>query len=145
MAKLFSIKEEFSDRIFSKEKLVEFRRQNVNINNGERCLVYTSHPVKKITGYFVVKEKIRLPILKLWYKTREFAGISRKEFMNYFVGCQMGTAIIFKKVGKFVQGVNLIDIKKRNRNFRPPQSYYNIDKNFINILHKIDPNLRVSI
>ena len=133
LAKLFSIKKKFSDRIYNKEKHVEFRRQNININNGEKCLVYTSHPVKEITGYFVVKEKIRLPILKLWYKTRELAGISKWEFMDYFVGCKVGTAIIFKKVGKLIRGVNLNEIKKRNRNFRPPQSYYNIDNNFRNI------------
>jgi len=71
MAKLFSIKEKYSDRIYSKEKLVEFRRQNVNIDKGEFCLIYTSSPVKKITGYFIVKEKIRTSIRKLWELTKE--------------------------------------------------------------------------
>ena len=63
MAKLFSIKEKYSNRIYSKEKLVEFRRQNVNVEKNEFCLIYTSSPVKKITGYFIVKEKIE-PQLK---------------------------------------------------------------------------------
>ena len=58
MVKLFSIKQEFSEKIFSKKKLVEFRRQNVNVKRNESCLIYTSKPVRKITGYFLVKEKI---------------------------------------------------------------------------------------
>ena len=41
MAKLFSIKEKYSNRIYSKEKLVEFRRQNVNVDKDEFCLIYT--------------------------------------------------------------------------------------------------------
>ena len=97
MVKLFSIKEKYSDRIYSKEKLVEFRRQNVNIDKGEFCLIYTSSPVKKITGYFIVKEKIRTSIRKLWELTKEFAGISYNEFKEYFKECELGTAIVLKK------------------------------------------------
>lgn len=63
MTKLFSIKEKYSKKIYSKEKLVEFRRQNINIKTNELCLIYTNNPVKKITGYFIVKEKIRASIL----------------------------------------------------------------------------------
>ena len=79
MAKLFSIKQEFSEKIFSKQKLVEFRRQNVNIKRNEVCVVYTSGKIRKITGYFIVKEKIRLPLKELWIKTRKYAGITKKQ------------------------------------------------------------------
>ena len=94
LTKLFSIKQEFSEKIFSKQKLVEFRRQNVNVSRNETCLVYTSGTVRKITGYFIVKEKIRLPLKELWDKTKKYAGITIVQFNEYFKGCKEGTAII---------------------------------------------------
>ena len=128
MVKLFSIKEHYSELIFNREKKVEFRRQNVNINKDETCLIYTSSPVKKLTGYFIVKEKLRLPIPKLWARTKDIAGITKKEFLAYFEGCKEGTAIVFKFVKRFVRAVGLNNLRQKVREFRPPQSYYSLDK-----------------
>lgn len=137
MVKLFSIRQIYSDRIFRKEKLVEFRRQNVNINRNETCLVYTSSPIKRITGYFVVKEKIRLPIRMLWDKTKEIAGITREEFLKYFDGCNEGTALVFEFVEEFVKSLSIDEIKSSIRSFRPPQSYYNLDTKFRTVLAEL--------
>lgn len=139
MPKLFSIKQEFSEKIFSNEKLVEFRRQNVNIRKNEICLVYTSRPIKEITGYFVVKEKIRLPINKLWAKTKKYAGITKKQFYDYFAGCKEGTAILVEKVKKFIRAVGLEEIRDGMKNFHPPQSYYTINNNLQILLSEYLP------
>ena len=136
MAKIFSIKRKYCEKIFSKEKLVEFRRQNVRILQNEKCLIYTTSPVKRITGYFVVKEKIRLPLKRLWELTKEFAGITKNEFMKYFKGCLEGTAILIKYVKKFIDGITLDEIKSLFYNFKPPQSYYNLDIKSYNIILK---------
>lgn len=136
MAKLFSIKEKYSNKIYSKEKLVEFRRQNVKIDKDELCLIYTSSPVKKITGYFIVKEKIRTSVNKLWGITKDIAGISYKEFKEYFKDCKFGTAILFKKIEKFTKMMGL-DYLRKKANFRPPQSYCNLN----NLLEEIFKNI----
>ncbi|MCK5107653.1 MAG: hypothetical protein KAQ83_02920 [Nanoarchaeota archaeon] len=138
MAKLFSIKEKYSNKIYSKEKLVEFRRQNVNINKGEFCLIYTTSPVKKITGYFIVKEKIRTTIRRLWQITKEFAGISYTEFKEYFNGRKVGTAILFKRTKKFDKSVTLEDLRKEC-NFIPPQSYYNLTDLLVKLFADVIP------
>jgi len=138
MAKLFSIKEKYSNRIYSKEKLVEFRRQNVNIHKDEFCLIYTSSPVKKITGYFIVKEKIRTSVRKLWGLTKEFAGISYGEFMEYFKDCKLGTAIVFKKIQKFTIALGLDDLRKKG-DFIPPQSYCNLNVFLIKLYDGLIP------
>ena len=138
MAKLFSIKERYSNKIYSKEKLVEFRRQNVGVQEGEFCLIYTSSPVKKITGYFIVKEKIRTGIQKLWESTKEIAGISYKEFKGYFKECKLGTAILFKKIQKFSRALSLEDLRKEV-NFRPPQSYCNLNDLLIELFSGFVP------
>ena len=143
MAKLFSIKEKYSNRIYSKIKLVEFRRQNVNISKDEFCLIYTSSPVKKITGYFIVKEKIRTSISKLWTLTRDFAGISFKEFNEYFKDCKLGTAIIFKKIQKFTKTWGLDDLRKKGE-FTPPQSYCNLNDLLIELFNSLIPKKQLN-
>jgi predicted transcriptional regulator len=142
MAKLFSIKEKYSNKIYSKEKLVEFRRQNVNVQEGEVCLIYTSSPVKKITGYFVVKEKVRTNIKKLWELTKKIAGISYEEFKDYFKECIFGTAIIFKKIQKFSRALSLEDLRKR-ANFTPPQSYCNLNHLLMELFSDFVPQKRL--
>ena len=126
MVKLFSIKQPFADKIFRKEKKVEFRRQNVKIETNELCLVYTSAPIKKLSGYFIVKEKLRMPLQKLWEKTKNYAGISKKEFLHYFDGCKEGTAIVIQAIRNFSKGLSLNDLRKLIKNFNPPQSYRNL-------------------
>lgn len=136
LVKIFSIKRDYTKKIYSKEKLVELRKQNVNIHKNEKCLIYTTSPVKKITGYFIVKEKIRLPIEKLWDKTKKVSAITRKAFFDYFKGCIEGTAIFFKKVKKFSKGISLEEVRKKIKGFQPPQSYQNLDDRVYSIIFK---------
>ncbi|MFW6233359.1 MAG: hypothetical protein ACOC3Z_01715 [Nanoarchaeota archaeon] len=133
MTKLFSIKEKFSKKIYDKDKLVEFRRQNINIKDNEICLIYTTSPIKKITGYFVVKKKIRASLNQLWELTKNIAGISFSEFKDYFKNCLEGTAIVFKKAKEFSSKISLEELQKKFNGFRPPQSYYNLNDDFIKI------------
>lgn len=128
MVKIFSIKNEYSTKIFENEKHVELRRQNIKIRENEKCLIYTTSPVKRVTGYFIVKKTIRLPIKQLWNKTKHIAGVTKSQFMDYFEGCIEGTAILFKSVKKFVKELTLTEMRTIIENFRPPQSYYNLDE-----------------
>lgn len=134
MVKIFSIKEEYTKKIYSREKLLELRRQNVNIEINEICLIYTTNPIKKITGYFIVKKKIRLPIRELWEKTRSHSGVSKEKFFEYFNGCKLGTAIVFKKVRQLKKGIDLKEIRKYKKNFTPPQSYFSVTIEFVTII-----------
>jgi predicted transcriptional regulator len=137
MVKIFSIKDKYSEKIFSKEKLVELRRQDVKIKENEKCLIYTTSPVKKITGFFIVKKKVRLPIKKLWQLTKDIAGVTKSEFLKYFNGCIEGTAIFFKYVKQFSTGASLDEIKTQINNFKPPQSYLNLNHSRYELLKKI--------
>ena len=121
--KIFSIKDKYSDRIYSRKKKAELRRGNVNVKKNEVCFIYTTSPVKKITGYFIVEKKVTLPIKELWEKTKNFSGVSKEEFFGYFKGKEMGTAIIFRIVVRFRNEISLDSIRKRKSEFRPPQSY----------------------
>lgn len=139
MVKIFSIKQQFADKIFRNEKKVEYRRQNVKVKTNELCLVYTSSPIKELSGYFIVKKKLRMPINKLWQKTKSYAGISKSEFFKYFEGCREGTAIVLKLVKQFANGLNLLEIKSILKNFRPPQSYCNLDSKIFSLFQNVFP------
>lgn len=141
MVKIFSIKEEYTKKIYSKNKLLELRRQNINIEINELCLIYTTMPIKKITGYFIVKKKIRLPLNELWEITKKNSGINKEKFLEYFSGCKLGTAIIFKKVKRLVKEIGLNEIRESNKKFMPPQSYFNINLEIIKIIEmKVPPS-----
>ncbi len=144
MAKLFSIKEQYSQKIYSKEKLVEFRRQNINIGKNEVCLIYTSSPIKKITGYFIVKEKIRTSLSELWKLTKKMAGITYKEFKEYFKDCKEGTAIVFKRVEEFTKKISLKELQRMKDGFRPPQSFYNLNEFLMRKYQDIIPQRTIS-
>ena len=135
MVKLFAIKQKFSEKIYSKQKRIEYRRQNVNVKKGEKCYIYSSSPAKAIDGHFTVGEKIRLPLKELWRKTRKQAGISYKVFREYFEGCFEGTALVLVKVRRFARKIELEEMRSVCSNFRPPQSYYDMN---LSMLRKIE-------
>ena len=128
MTKLFSIKKKYSEKILRREKLWEFRRTNVNVEENEICLIYSSGFSRELSGFCFVKKKLRLPVKELWEKTKKLSGITKKECFEYFKGCIFGTAILFKKIKKFSRKIELGYLKKKIPEFRPPQSYYNINK-----------------
>lgn len=146
MVKIFSIKEKYSNKIFCNQKKVELRRTNVKINRNELCLIYTTSPVKKVTGYFIVEKTIRMPLEKLWKMTKTYAGVSKEEFCSYFKGLKEGTAIVFKRVHKFNEATALEEIKIYKKNFRPPQSYCNIDVKLVyKIIGNTDKKIKASL
>jgi len=136
MPKLFSIKKTYSDLIYSGKKRAEFRRQNAHVERNEMCLIYTTAPVKEITGYFVAKEKLRLPLPELWSRTKAISGTTEKEFLSYFKGCDCGTAIVFGRAERFAKGIGLARLRVLFKGFRPPQSYYKVDEGFVGMVEK---------
>ena len=94
-------------------------------------------------GNFIVKEKIRTSIKKLWELTKEVAGISYKEFIEYFKECKFGTAIVFKKIQKFTKTWGLDELRKKG-DFRPPQSYCNLNDLLVGLFKGIIPQKQLN-
>lgn len=136
MVKVFSIKKEYSNKIFEKEKLIEYRRQKIKIKKNEICLIYTTSPVKAITGYFVVKDIIRMPVLDLWKQTHKYGGINKTDFFKYYEGTDLATGILFEKSKKFKTPITL-NFLINNSNFKAPQSYINLNLDLIKLIEEI--------
>lgn len=121
---LLSIKPEFAEKIFSGEKRYEFRKTLFKSPSIKKIVVYASSPVKKVIGEFIIDDILHLRIEELWDKTKNEAGISKEQFLQYFYGKEFGYAIKVGYVKKYNKGQGI-----ENFGFtHPPQSFYYIQE-----------------
>tara|TARA_R110001583_G_scaffold56591_2_gene170664 strand:- start:1743 stop:2111 length:369 start_codon:yes stop_codon:yes gene_type:complete len=119
MKVLLSIKPEYADKIFDGSKKYEFRRTVFKDPSVSTVIVYASSPVQKVIGEFEIELIINDQLESLWEKTKEFAGVSRKFFFEYFSNKENGYAIKIKKTKKYKKELCL----KEDFNKKPPQSF----------------------
>jgi predicted transcriptional regulator len=120
---LLSIKPKFVEKIISGEKKYEFRRTIFKNTESNSIFIYSSSPVKKIVGEMVVDAILAGRPKKLWEQCREFSGIGRKDFFDYFEGKDEAFALRIQKILLFDSPIEPQEIKD---NFIPPQSFYYI-------------------
>ncbi len=117
---LFSIKPEFCDAILSKEKRYEFRRRLFRSpERVESVLMYSTAPVQRIVGQFTVKSIRQGTPREVWNECKRYAGLSRKQFFEYFESAQTAFAIEIGEVRRF----RPINPRAMGLRFRPPQSF----------------------
>jgi predicted transcriptional regulator len=119
MKVLLSIKPQFADKIFSGEKIFEFRRTIFKNQAVKKVLVYASAPVQKVIGEFEIDEIVCEDIETLWDLTGHQGGISKEYFTSYFSGKELGYAIKIKNLRKFKTAKCIRD----DYNAIPPQSF----------------------
>lgn len=81
---IISIRHPFAEKIYSGEKLYEFRKRQPNIAVGTRCWIYEPLPIGKVTGFFIYRGCYRDEKAKVWEHCQEAAGISREAFLQYY-------------------------------------------------------------
>lgn len=123
MKALLSIKPEFAEKIFSGEKLFEFRKTCFK-KAVQVVVVYVTMPVGKIIGEFEVDTVLADEPERLWEHTKEFAGISYDCFEEYFSGRTVGYAIKVKKAQRYAVAR---DPYAEWDSFAPPQSFRYIE------------------
>lgn len=81
MRVLLSIKPEFVEKIFSGEKLYEYRKATFKNEDISSVVIYSTMPVGKIVGEFKFK-KIHIDSPEIiWNETKQHSGISKKFFL----------------------------------------------------------------
>jgi type I restriction enzyme S subunit len=116
---LLSIKPEYAQKIATKVKRYEFRK-TIFKTKVSRIYIYSSSPIKKIIGFFIVDNIIEDNPSNLWGKFNKHSGIEEEEFFKYFENKQKGYAI---KIGALELFHNPVDPYKELPNFIPPQSF----------------------
>lgn len=101
MRVLLSINPEYAEKIFSGEKIYEYRRNIFKNKEVKIVLVYCTAPVKKIIGEFYIEEIVKDSPDNLWDLSPEKTGIERDKFDKYFLGKDEGYAIKIGKIKKY--------------------------------------------
>ena len=126
---IISIRHTFAEKIYSGEKMYEFRKRRPNIAVGTRCWIYETLPIGKVTGFFIYKGCYRDEKTKVWEQCKEKAGITHETFNQYYDhdfyahAWQVGTAL----------RCPAFDLKNAGID-RAPQSYITWNSEFLDNL-----------
>lgn len=123
---MMSIKPQFSNRIMSGKKTIEFRKVCF-ADNVTKVYIYSSSPQKRIIGYFDIDKIVRDSPKNLWKKYSKRGCIEEDNFYRYFHEKQYGYGICIRRFVKLRQEVELDDVFDREIKVRPPQNYCYID------------------
>ena len=77
--------------------------------------------MSKIVAAFEIEKILKDSPEKIWTLCQKYAGISKKDFFDYFKNSEMAFAIEIGNVDSFKEH---IDPFKIIENFKPPQSFY---------------------
>lgn len=105
---LLSIKPEYVNKIFSGEKLYEYRRL-IFKKKVETVIIYATSPIKKIVGEFKIIGILHETPEKLWETTKDKSGIEKEKFLKYFSNLEKGYAIKIKEIKKYEKPLELVE------------------------------------
>ncbi|ERF79476.1 ASCH domain-containing protein [Gallibacterium anatis] len=120
MKVLLSIKPEFVEKIISGEKKFEFRKSLPKRGEVTSVVVYSTMPVGKVVGEFKVKDTLSYTPESLWEKTKEFSGITKSFFDQYFSARDLAYALEIDSFKLYDEPLEIADILPSGT---PPQSY----------------------
>lgn len=109
MKVILSIKPEFVKQIFSGKKKFEYRKVLFKRNDISTIVIYATKPYGKVVGEFDIDDIIVDKPYELWERTKEFSGISKSYFSDYFKGKDLGYAIKIKNCKKYDLPMDLLE------------------------------------
>ena len=115
---LLSIRHPFATAILRGEKRYEFRRC-IFSRHVDVVLVYVTKPVHQVVGEFDVLSIITASPGNLWRRTREYAGIDKAYFDQYFQGLERAHAIAIGDVRPY----DVPFCPTERLGLRPPQCF----------------------
>lgn len=128
---LLSIHPCFVEKIFSGEKMFEYRK---NIPTDiSHIIIYATVPVKNIVALVEVDSVLKGSPQEIWEKTKNKSGITEDFFMSYFNKKNKAYAIEFKEVRKLAEpkSINILENIEC-----PPQSFSYVNESLMKIKEK---------
>ena len=131
-ALFLSIKPKYVKKILTGKKTVELRKSMpCKVNKGNLILIYSTAPEKELKGFCEIEKIVCSSPSKLWPQVNKIAGVTKKEYEDYFNLNETAYAIHIKKIEKFILPIKLNKIKELIPKFTPPQTYKYINYNDI--------------
>jgi len=126
---MISLKEEYLNRILEGTKKYEFRRVFASsLDEPFLCAIYVSSPIQKIKGIIYFDKPIRDSVDNLLDLARKSKYPYIQSVKNYFDEKNTGYALPVLKINMFNNPISLEDLQNIHPNFRPPQSFYSLER-----------------
>lgn len=119
---LLSINPQFVDKIISGEKKYEYRTR-VAKRGVKKIIIYCTFPRMKVLAEVEIVEIIKKTPEELWNQTKDFSGISKFFFDEYFKNHEFAYAYKLGKVIEYKKGKSLSDFGCKSA----PQSFVYIE------------------
>jgi predicted transcriptional regulator len=120
---VFSIKPEHSTKIENGLKTVELRRRfPTNVPSGTVALIYTTTPVRALTGIAEISTVLKRSTSRIWEEFAPEICVSKEDFNAYFAGMEAGFVIKLRHARPLRRRLYLDELRQRF-NFEPPQSF----------------------
>jgi len=119
---LLSIHPEFVDKILKGEKKFEFRRVKAR-QLPDRIIMYSTSPVCKVIGEAEVEKIIVDKPELVWEETKNFSGINKDYYVEYYHDRTTAVAYKLKNVIKYDEPKELKDFEVKVA----PQSFVYVD------------------
>ncbi len=116
---ILSIKPEFADEIFSGRKKYEYRKK-IFTKEVKSVIVYSTMPVGKFVGEFTIEKIVNGNPDAIWEKTKNYSGITKEFFEEYFSGRDNGYALKISTVKEYEKPIDPFRLIK---SFVAPQSF----------------------
>jgi len=115
---LLSINPEHVENILNGKKKFEFRKVRCRAE-VESIVIYSTSPVMQVVAEAIVEEIIEGDVQEVWKLTKDYAGISRKFFFQYYKGKKKAVAYKLSSVAPYSEPKPLSDFGVAH----PPQSF----------------------
>lgn len=116
---IISVKPKFAKLIINSTKKYEFRKTAFR-RKVRNIFIYVTSPVQKIVGYFQYSGYVCGPLEIVWARCKKHAGISEKEFINYYLGRDVAFALKIIRLKLFKP---YLLPKEFLTNFKAPQTF----------------------
>lgn len=118
---LLSVHSEHASNIYNGSKTAELRK---TFPKGKVSIVvlYETDPIKKITGFFIVKQSSKLSI-ELVTKLAEQNGVPEHRTIKYFDKRKEGWIVLIEKAFKISNPIPLTEIQSLDHYFRAPLTF----------------------
>ncbi len=138
---LLSIRPKYAAKILCGDKGVELRRIRPNVSAGDLVVVYASSPVKALIGTFQVADVVADSPAQLWKVVKSSAGITKKEFDEYYEGAATAFGIICRNPTRLTEPLNLNQLRTLWGNFWPPQTYRYLKVDELRKIEHVAPSM----
>lgn len=120
---LMSINPIYADKILSGTKKYEYRKVKAKKDKVNKIVIYATYPIMKVVGEVEVKDILEETPEKLWNVTKEYSGVTKQFYDNYFNKSSKAIAYKLGKIEKYNEPKKLEDVGVKC----VPQSFLYLD------------------